>query len=58
MKVKKAKIVTPTQFADDNNLSRATVWRWLNRADLELRLKMYDARKVEVAGKKFIEIDY
>lgn len=53
--MKQQKIYTPAQFADKNNLSRVTVWRWLTRKDLEKRLKMYDARKIIIAKKTFIE---
>jgi predicted DNA-binding transcriptional regulator AlpA len=53
---KKSKIYTATQFAKKFGLSRATVWRWLTDKDQEKRLKMYDAQKVKIAGKTFIQI--
>jgi len=53
---KKTKVYTATQFAKKFGLSRATVWRWLTDKDQEKRLKMYDARKVTIAKKTFIEI--
>jgi hypothetical protein len=56
MKSKEPKVYTPTQFAEKYKLSRVTVWRWLTNKHLEKRLKMYDARKVEIAGKQFIEV--
>ncbi len=54
--VKKPKVYTATQFAKKFGLSRATVWRWLTDKDQEKRLKMYDAQKVKIAGKTFIQI--
>lgn len=53
---KKPKVYTAAQFADKFNLSRSTVWRWLTDPDHEKRLKMYDAKKVVIAKKTFIEI--
>lgn len=50
------KILTPTEFADKNGLSRATVWRWLTKKHLKIRFKMYDAEIVKVAGRNFIQI--
>lgn len=52
----KSKIYTPAQFAKKANLSRSTVWRWLTDKEMEKRLKMYDAKKIEIAGKTFIEV--
>ena len=52
----KAKQYTLAQFAKKIGVSRATLWRWTTRTDLEKRLKMYDAKKIEVAGKVFIEV--
>jgi hypothetical protein len=49
------KTYTPAQFAKKIGISRATLWRWTTRKDLEPRLKMYDAKKILVAGKPFIE---
>lgn len=54
--MKQAKTYTPAQFAKKMKLSRATVWRWTTKKDLEKRLKMYDAKKVLIAGKTFIEV--
>lgn len=54
--MKQPKVYTPAQFAEKHNLSRTTVWRWLNDKDQEKRLKMYDARKVMIAKKIFIEV--
>jgi hypothetical protein len=54
--MKQAKVYTPAQFAEKNNLSRTTVWRWLTDKDLERRLKMYDAKKIVIAKKTFIEV--
>lgn len=45
------------QFAKKNGLSRSTVWRWVTSRAMEKRLKMYDARKIKIAGKVFIECD-
>lgn len=53
---KKNKIYTTAQFADKFGLSRATVWRWLTQPEHEKRLKMYDAQKVIIAKKTFIEV--
>lgn len=53
--MKQPKVYTPAQFAEKNALSRTTVWRWLTNKKLEKRLKMYDAKKIEIAGKTFIE---
>lgn len=53
----KQKIFTPAQFAKKNKLSRSTVWRWLTKKHQERRLKMYDAKKIVIAGKTFIEIN-
>ena len=53
--MKTPKIYTPAQFAEKNGLSRVTVWRWLNDKKLEKRLKMYDAKKVIIAERAFIE---
>lgn len=36
--------------------SRTTVWRWVTDKDQEKRLKMYDAKKIKIAGKLFIEV--
>lgn len=47
---------TPAQFAEKIGISRTTIWRWLTKKNLEKRLKMYDAKKITVAGKDFIEI--
>lgn len=52
----KPKVYTPAQFAKKVKLSRSTIWRWLTQQEHEKRLKMYDAKKIEVAGKTFIEI--
>jgi hypothetical protein len=52
--MKSQKIYTPSQFAKKMKLSRATIWRWLTQKEQEKRLKMYDARKIEIAGKTFI----
>lgn len=49
------KTFTPAQFAKKTGISRATIWRWTTKKDLEKRLKMYDAKKVIIAGKTFIE---
>lgn len=54
--IKKPKIYTTAQFAKKFDLSRATVWRWLTNPEHEKRLKMYDARKVIIAKKTFIEL--
>lgn len=54
--MKEPKIYTPAQFAKKNKLSRVTVWRWLNDKKLEKRLKMYDAKKIIIADKAFIEV--
>lgn len=54
--MKQAKTYTPAQFAKKMKLSRATVWRWTTKKDFEKRLKMYDAKKVLIAGKTFIEV--
>ncbi len=51
----KAKTYTMAQFAKKIGISRATVWRWLTNKRLERRLKMYDARKIVIAGKIFVE---
>lgn len=56
MKEKKPKIYTPAQFAEKNRISRTTVWRWLTIKRLENRLKMYDAKKITIADKSFIEV--
>lgn len=53
---KKPKILTPANFAKKNKLSRVTVWRWITDKRLEKRLKMYDAKKIEIDGKSFIEV--
>lgn len=50
-----AKTYTTAQFAKKIGISRATIWRWLTKKHLEKRLKMYDAKKILVAGKIFIE---
>ncbi len=50
------KTYTPAQFAKKHKISRSTIWRWLTDKDLEKRLKMYDAKKISVAGKDFIEV--
>jgi hypothetical protein len=54
--MKQPKIYTPTQFAKKHKLSRATVWRWLTNQEHEKRLKMYDAKKIIIADKHFIEV--
>jgi len=46
---------TIAQFAKKHELARSTVWRWVTDKDQEKRLKMYDAKKIKVAGKIFIE---
>lgn len=53
---KKPAIYTPAKFAEKIGISRATVWRWTTDPELEKRLKMYDARKIDVGGKTFIEV--
>ena len=53
---KKPKIYTAAQFAKKFGLSRSTVWRWVTDPEHEKRLKMYDAQKVTIAKKTFIEI--
>lgn len=52
----KQKIFTPAQFAKKHKLGRSTVWRWLTQKRQERRLKMYDAKRVVIAGKTFIEV--
>lgn len=52
----KPKIYTPAQFAKKAKLSRSTVWRWLTQEEHEKRLKMYDAKKIIIADKTFIEV--
>ena len=54
--MKQPKVYTPAQFAEKHKLSRTTVWRWLTNKKLEKRLKMYDARKIIIAEKTFIEV--
>ena len=54
--MKQPKVYTPAQFAKKHGLSRTTLWRWLNDKELERRLKMYDARKIVIAKKTFIEV--
>lgn len=54
--MKQPKVYTPAQFAEKYGLSRSTVWRWLTNKDHEKRLKMYDAKKIIIAEKTFIEI--
>lgn len=54
--MKAKKILTPAQFAKKHGLSRATVWRWSTDKNLEKRFKMYDASKITIAGKTFIEV--
>lgn len=56
MEQKKPKFYTPAKFAAKNKISRTTVWRWLTDKKLEKRLKMYDAKKVIIAEKIFIEV--
>jgi len=51
----KPKIYTPAKFGQKVGISRATVWRWLTKKHLNKRLKMYDAKKIVIAGKTFIE---
>ena len=53
--MKAAKTYTMAQFAKKNDISRATIWRWVTKKRLEKRLKMYDAKKIKIAGKTFIE---
>ncbi len=52
---KEPKILTQANFGLKNKISRATVYRWVTNKKLERRLKMYDARKVVIDGKIFIE---
>lgn len=54
--MKQPKVYTPAQFAKKYKLSRSTVWRWLTNKEHEKRLKMYDAKKIVIAEKTFIEI--
>lgn len=54
--MKQPKIYTATQFAEKYNLSRQTVWRWLKDKKQERKLKMYDAKKIIIADKPFIEV--
>lgn len=54
--MKKPKIYTPAKFAEKIGFSRATVWRWLTHKEHEKRLKMYDAKKIVIAEKTFIEV--
>ncbi len=54
--MKQAKTYTPAQFAKKIKLSRSTVWRWATVQKHEKRLKMYDAKKISIAGKIFIEV--
>lgn len=51
------KIYTQSKFAKKYKLSRSTVHRWVTDKSQEVRLKMYDAKKVVIAGKIFIEVD-
>ena len=53
--MEQAKTYTPAQFAKKTKISRTTVWRWLTEKHLEKRLKMYDAKKIMIAGRAFIE---
>lgn len=53
--MKQPKIYTPAKFAEKMGIGRATMWRWLTKKHLEKRLKMYDAKKIVIAGKNFIE---
>ncbi len=50
------KLFTMAQFAKKIGISRATIWRWVTDKKYERRLKMYDAKKKEIAGKIFIEL--
>jgi hypothetical protein len=50
------KTYTPAQFAEKHGLARSTIWRWLTTKKHEKRLKMYDAKKIVIAGKTFIEV--
>jgi len=52
---KPPKQYTIGQFAKKQGLARSTVWRWVTNKEQEMRLKMYDARKIKIAGKTFIE---
>lgn len=52
----KAKQYTTAQFADKIGVSRATIWRWVTKPEQAKYLKMYDAKKVIIAGKTFIEV--
>ena len=54
--MKQPKVYTPAQFAKKHGISRTTVWRWLTDKDQERRLKMYDAKKIIIAKKTFIEV--
>lgn len=54
--MKRPKQYTIAKFAKKHGLSRTTVWRWVTNKEHEKRLKMYDARKIVVAGKIFIEV--
>lgn len=53
---KPTKQYTIANFAKKHGLARSTVWRWVTDKDQERRLKMYDAKKINVAGKIFIEV--
>jgi AmiR/NasT family two-component response regulator len=54
--MKEANVYTPAQFAEKHNISRTTIWRWLRDEKMERRLKMYDAKKIVIAEKVFIEV--
>ncbi len=53
--MEKTKNYTIGQFAKKIKVSRSTVWRWATEKEKEKYFKMYDARKILVAGKTFIE---
>lgn len=53
----KQTVFTPAQFAKKFKLSRSTVHRWVTDKDQEKRLKMYDATKVIIAKKVFIQVE-
>ena len=53
---KPPKQYTIAKFAEKHGLARSTVWRWVTDKDQVKRLKMYDAKKIKVAGKVFIEV--
>lgn len=52
----KRKQYTIKDFAAKIGKDNSTVWRWCTQAGKDINLKKYDAKKIEVAGKIFVEV--